>query len=545
MSREHALFVRLCALRTLVGKPAPRVGMSIAELEAALAEQPASAPADATNWPRDVGASGAVTDRTKERPMTMKVQARVAAGNEGDIASAYAQFLQGKAQNDARAGFEPLWLPDFLFDFRRSLVEWSLRMGRSALFEDCGMGKTAQLLTWSQNVVRHTNRPVLVLTPLAVGAQTVSEAEKFGVEARRSLDGKVHGAGVYVANYERLHHFNRDDFAGVVCDESGILKSFDGVTRKAVTEFMRPLPYRLLTTATAAPNDFIELGTSSEALGGLGHVDMLNRFFKNDSNTSDVGRKFGVGGGGGPAWRFKGHAEKPFWRWVASWARALRRPSDLGFEDGRFVLPPLTERTHVVRSIKPRDGMLFAMPAQGLAEQREERRRTLKERCERAASLVADTGRPAVCWAHLNDEADLLERLIPGAVQVSGADSDDMKEEKFEAFTRGQARVLVTKPSIGAWGMNWQHCAHTTTFASHSFEQDYQCIRRFWRFGQAREVVVDRIVSDGEDAVLANLRRKAEQADKMFAELIAHMRDGMGVERSGYGSAPVEVPSWL
>jgi hypothetical protein len=247
-----------------------------------------------------------------------------------------------------------------------------------------------------------------------------------------------------------------------------------------------------------------------------------------------------------PQWWFRGHAEKPFWRWVCSWARSLRKPSDLGFDDGKFRLPPLTEREHIVRASKPRDGMLFSVPAFGLAEEREERRRTLTERCEMAASLIIGTGRPAVAWAHLNDEGDLLEELIPGAIQVSGRDSDEAKEEKFNAFGAGQARVLVTKPIIGAWGLNWQHCAHMVTFAGHSFEQHYQCVRRFWRFGQTRPVVADHVVSDGEHRVLANLQRKADQADRMFSAITEHMREEMGISRlHRVFDKTEEVPGWL
>lgn len=453
-------------------------------------------------------------------------------------------FLTSKAQVDSDGGFEPEWLPSFLFDFQASLVEWAIRKGRAAIFADCGMGKTPMQLVWAENVVRHTNRPVLILTPLAVSGQTVTEAQKFGIDAVRS-SGLIDGARVYVTNYERLHHFDAADFAGLVCDESSILKSFDGTTRAAITEFMRTLPYRLLCTATAAPNDYVELGTSSEALGYLGHMDMLGRFFKNDMGHADTHRGWAAQGGGAPKWRFKGHAEEAFWRWTCSWARALRRPSDLGFEDGRFRLPPLTEREHTAASLQKREGMLFAVNAVGLAEQREERRRTLRERCDKAASLVTHTGQPAVCWAHLNEEADLLERIIPDAVQVSGRDSDEEKEAKFAAFASGQVRVLVTKPVIGAWGLNWQHCAHMTTFASHSFEQYYQSVRRFWRFGQEREVIVDHVVSEGEHGVLANLKRKAAAADVMFDSLVRHMRDGLHIERSrGYAKVE-EVPSWL
>ena len=297
----------------------------------------------------------------------------------------YSDFLTQKLHEGADHGFEPTFMPPQLFDFQQAMVEYAVRKGRAALFEDCGLGKTAQLLTWGQNVVEHTNRPVLVLTPLAVAGQTTREAEKFGIEAVRSSDGAMRGK-LIVTNYERLGAFNPADFAGVVCDESSILKSFDGARKAEITEFMRKVPYRLLDTATAAPNDYIELGTSSEALGYLGFMDMLNRFFKNDLNNSATRRHYGEA----PKWRFKGHAELPFWRWVCSWARALRKPSDLGFDDGPFILPELIERTHLVETDSRAPGMLFALPATTLPEQREEKKRTIRERCERVAELDAE-----------------------------------------------------------------------------------------------------------------------------------------------------------
>ena len=457
----------------------------------------------------------------------------------------YEAFLARKAQIEGDHGFAPRALPSSMFDFQHSMTEWALRKGRAALFEDCGLGKTVQELAWADQVVRHVNKPVLLLTPLAVGAQTVREAEKFGIDARRAEPGRVAEKTIYVTNYQRLHHFDPSDFAGVVGDESSILKSFDGSTKEAVTEFMRRIPFRLLATATAAPNDFIELGTSSEALGYLGHADMLGRFFRNDRDHASTGRAWAIQGGGGAKWRFKGHAEQPFWRWVCSWARALRRPSDLGFDDSAFSLPPLQRREHIVRAASPREGFLFSMPAVGLAEEREERKRTVRERCEMAAALVAKTGQPAVMWCHLNEEGDLLERITPDCVQVSGKDSDDEKEEKLLAFGSGSVRVLITKPVIGAWGLNWQHCAHMTSFASHSFEQDYQAVRRCWRFGQKCTVIADYIVSDGESRVLDNLNRKAEQAERMFAALTAHMQNALHIERGAHYPHTAEVPTWL
>lgn len=451
----------------------------------------------------------------------------------------YEEFLARKRQAGDQFGFRPTYLPDTLFDFQAALVEWAVRQGRAALFEACGLGKTLQELVWAENVRRHTGRPVLILTPLAVGHQVVSEGEKFGIECRRSADGTVYP--LTVTNYERLHHFSPGDFAGVVCDESSVLKSFDGVRRRQVTEFLRKLRYRLLGTATAAPNDYTELGTSSEALGYLGYVDMLNRWFKNEQGNCSTGRGY-LGSENG--WRFKGHAEEPFWRWVCSWARAIRKPSDLGFDDRRFTLPPLEILEHPVEARTTRPGSLFDLPAVGLQEQREERKRTLGERCERVAELVRHS-EPALVWCHLNAEGDLLERLIPEAVQVSGSDPDEAKEARLLAFARGEVRVLITKPRIGCFGLNLQHCAHQTYFPSDSYEQWHQAVRRSWRFGQQRPVRVDVVHSEGEAGVLANLQRKSEAADRMFERLVAHMHEALAVQNSYRPAAGVEVPKWL
>lgn len=453
----------------------------------------------------------------------------------------YAEFLLHKSQADDATGFEPIWMPDYLFGFQAHLTDWAIRMGRAALFEDCGLGKTVQELVWAENVVRHTNGNVLINTPLAVGPQMAEEAEKFGIEVHLARDGKVR-RGINIVNYERLHLFDPADFVGYVGDESSIIKSFGGVTRHQVTEFSRKLRYRLLATATAAPNDYIELGTSSEALGYLGHMDMLNRFFKNDLGNSSTGRGFL---GKENRWRFKGHAEQPFWRWVCSWARAIRKPSDIGFSDDGFVLPALEEVEHLVRANTRPEGMLFDLPAAGLQEQREEQRRTIRERCETVAELVNSTGEPALVWCHLNDEGDLLEDLIPDCVQVSGKQSDDDKEERLLGFAKGQARVLVTKPKIGAWGLNFQHCNHIATFPSHSFEQHYQGIRRCWRFGQKRPVRVDIVTTEGGQGVLANLQRKAAAADRMFAGLVSEMGAAMAIDRLVTMNNEIKVPTWL
>lgn len=454
----------------------------------------------------------------------------------------YGEFIDRKTHLGSMDGFEPLWVPDFLYDFQKYLLEWSVRKGRGAIFADCGLGKTPLYLVWAENVVRKTNGRVLIATPLSVSHQTVREGGKFGVECRRSNDGKPAGK-ITVTNYERLHLFNADDYVGVVADESSILKNFDGTRRGEITEFMKKRPYRLLCTATAAPNDYIELGTTSEALGELGFMDMLTRFFKNEQNTVDTKRHWNTTGGGAPKWRFKKHAERPFWQWVSSWARAIRKPSDFGYDDGPFILPPLIENQTMIENTKPLEGELFVRPAIGLAEQRDELRLTIEERCEKAAELVSKNG-VAVVWCHFNAEGDLLEKLIPDSVQVSGSDSDDKKEEYLNAFSDGNVRVLITKPKIAGFGLNWQHCNHMTFFPSHSFEQYYQSVRRCWRFGQTRPVTVDIITTGGGEAVLKNLQKKADAADRMFSELVTYMNDSLKIEKKLYDKE-MEVPSWL
>jgi len=477
--------------------------------------------------------------------------------------SDYLNFIHKKSQLNSMGGFEPLFMPDWLFDFQRSLVEWSVRKGRSEIGADCGLGKTPMQLVWAENVVRKTNKPVLILTPLAVARQTEREASKFGIEVTRSRDGQ-HRGGIVITNYDQLHHFDSTDFAGVVCDESSILKNVGGATRKRITRFMSKLNYRLLCTATAAPNDYVELGTSSEALGELSHSDMLRRFFQ---QLDDKGQKkeqkqqeqaeslmqadpnyfkklaYRIAQTIGQ-WRLKHHAIPHFWKWVASWLRACRKPSDLGFDDGKFQLPALTERDHIVKVDTPPPGMLFNMPAVGIGEEREERRRTMNERCEFVAELV-DHDRPAVVWCHMNEEADLLEELIPAAKQIAGRTPNDRKIELYDAFADGSLRVLIIKPKIGAWGLNWQHCNHVVTFASHSYEQYYQSVRRCWRFGQTRPVQVDVVATEGELRVIGNVRKKAERAEAMFAALVRNMNDAVKIERVNNYTNKTEVPTWL
>lgn len=453
----------------------------------------------------------------------------------------YPEFLERRRQLGGDHGFavDPDALHSALRDFQRTLVTWALRKGRAAIYSDCGTGKGVMALVWAANVHRQTGKPVLIVAPLAVTFQLAIEAEKFGVEAVVSRDGTL-PAGITITNYDRLHLFGPAGLGGLVCDESSAIKSFDAKRRALVTEFARLLPYRLLCTATAAPNDYVELGTSSEALSYLGYQDMLTRFFVNEQRSNKPRRHWR----GGEQWRFKGHAEEPFWRWVASWARAMRRPSDLGFSDEGFDLPPLSYRTHVVRAHRPRPGMLFELEAIGLREEREEIRHTLTERCERAAELLADA-QPGIAWCNLNDESALLARLIDGAVEVTGSDHPDAKEEALIAFSRGEVRVLVSKASIAGHGMNWQHCHRIAYFPSHSYESWYQAIRRCWRYGQAHPVTVDVVTTAGGARTLANLERKAKQADRMFDALVLHMRDALSIRRGDEYDRAVKLPPWL
>lgn len=471
----------------------------------------------------------------------------------------YKVFLNAKQHLSGDFGFEPLWMPDVAFPFQRDLTAWATNKGRAAIFADCGLGKTLIQLIWAENVSRKTGQRVLILTPLAVAQQTVNEAHKFGIVAARSKEGELEEQ-IVVTNYDRLHRFNPEDFAGVVCDESSILKHYTGATQKQVTRFMSKMRFRLLCTATAAPNDFVELGTSSEALGELTYSEMLKRFFR---QLDDKGQKkelkqqefaekaqqyyqklsFRVSQTIGQ-WRLKHHAREDFWRWVASWARSCRKPSDIGHDDTGYDLPRLIENVHVVDSKTPRDGWLFTVPAFGGQEEREERKHTLNERCELAAKL-ANHKKPVVVWCHTKAEGDLLEKIIPGARQVAGRTPNDEKEEIYEQFALGNCRVLVIKPKIGAWGLNWQHCNHVITFASHSYEQYYQSVRRCWRFGQDKPVTVDVIASEGESRVIANMQRKAAQADEMFSKLVLHMGDALSIKHKNTNTNKPTKPSWL
>lgn len=413
---------------------------------------------------------------------------------------------------------------DTLFPHQRHGVEFALRAGRAALFYDTGLGKTAMMLEWGRCVVEHENKPVLMLCPLAVAAQHKREAERLGIEATISRLGVLPASPqIVITNYERLEHFRPADFAGVILDESSILKSFTGKTTRKLIETFAAMPFRLAGSATPAPNDHTELGQHSEFLGTMDRQEMLTRWFVHDSmNTKD--------------WRLKGHAVRPFWDWVASWARCVAKPSDIGFDDTGFLLPPLDIRRHIVaadRSIDAgaeKDGQerLFRIPDRSATAIHKEKRLTVSARAEVVARLVADApaGEPILIWVDTDYEADAIHSLgIPGLKEVRGSHHVDRKEETLDAFSRGELRVLMTKPSIAGYGLNWQHCA-TTIFAgvSFSYESFYQAVRRFWRFGQKRPVTAHIVCADTELEIAAVVARKSGDHERMKVEMAAAMR---------------------
>lgn len=436
----------------------------------------------------------------------------------------YKEFLLSKQHNSIDYGITPVFTVDKMFDFQKYIVEYSVKKGRCAVFLDTGLGKTIIELAIARNYNISTNKPVLIITPLAVAFQFIKEANKFGIDdVEYSKTGK-YTKKIVICNYERLEHFNCNDFDCVILDESSILKNFDGAIKQQITSFLKKVKYRFLATATPSPNDYIELGTSSEALGYMGYMDMLSRFFKNNQNNvaklSQVSKARQ-----GEEWYLKPHAEVNFWRWVASWSISAKKPSDLGYSDDRYILPRLHENIHIVNNTKPLaiNGQLsmFNRPAVNFAEIKQEVRNTIEKRCEMAVNLsqVKDT---SVYWCNLNDESKTLSHMDIDAVEILGSMDIDKKEDILLNFSNGSIKKLITKSSITAFGLNWQHCSHTVFFPTFSYEQYYQSIRRFWRFGQNNEVYVDLVISDGQQRILDSLLIKKDKAIKMFENLIAN-----------------------
>ena len=459
----------------------------------------------------------------------------------------YQQFISTKLDYGTDNGFEPLWMPDFLFDYQEFLVNWIIERGRSALLTDCGTGKSPMELVWGQNVIEKTNKPVLLLTPVTVVPQMLEEAEKFGIKAEIGVtikDEKItynKGNHIHVSNYQKLHYFNRDDYSGVILDESSILKNMKGRTRVAITNFMKGRPYRLLATATAAPNDWFELLSSSEALGYFGAEDARSNFFKRanyNHRTYSAGMR---------EWELKGWAEKgPFWQWVASWAKAMRNPSDLGFSNDGFELPDLIEHEHLIEPNRPPKNMLMDIGAVGWTEEREVIKRTMSERCQKVADLIKKRGGITFVACHLNDEGIMLKKLIPNSIEIAGRHSDEQKIEAVQWFKHGteKDKVLISKPSIFGFGHNFQHCHHMTYFPDNSYEKYYQNYRRFLRFGQTKNVEIDWVYTTGGARMVNNLKQKAVDASRLFVELIKYMNDGLEIS-ANYEKEKVNLPKWI
>ena len=422
----------------------------------------------------------------------------------------YVEFLKKKETFDPATGLKNIpELNPMLFEFQRDIVRWGLKRGRAAIWADCGLGKGPMALEWAN----HVPGEVLIVAPLAVSRQFQREAAKFNVTIGIAKNKSEIKERITVTNYERLDGFDPSQFNGVVLDESSILKSHDGKTRTALIESFQKTPFRLCCTATPAPNDHMELANHAEFLGTMTRVEMLAMFFVHD-------------GGETSKWRLKGHAEGDFWRWLSSWAIMMRKPSDLGYSDDVFKLPEIKIHQHTVSVEKATNGFLFPIEANTLQERIGARRETTADRVKECAAIVNATDRPFLVWCNLNTESELLGRSIKGAVEIKGSDSPEEKEAAMIGFTEGRIRVLITKPSIAGFGMNWQHCADMAFVGlSDSYEQFYQAIRRCWRFGQKKSVNVHIITAETEGAVVANIRRKESDAVKMAERMVDHMKD--------------------
>ena len=428
----------------------------------------------------------------------------------------YKEFLNSKKHLLGEFGFEPNFIPDMAFDFQREIITRACKKGRMAVFADTGLGKTLIQISLAQNIVNHTKGKVLILTPLAVAFQFILEAEKLGVtDIEYSKDG-THTKSIVICNYERLHYFNKEDFKGVVLDESSILKNFQGKIKTQITSFVKKIPYRFLSTATPSPNDFIELGTSSEVLGYMGYMDMLSKFFKNNQNSVDSGNR-----NIGEKFYLKPHAEKDFFSWVNQWAIMVKMPSDLGFSDDRYKLPDLILKKHVVKneSTVNVDGQIqmFNIVAKSFHEIRHEQKETINERCIRAVEL--SKGKTSVYWVNLNNESKLIKQLDPEAVEIIGSMSIEKKEDVLQRFAQGKIKRIITKAKMTGMGLNWQHCNHSVFFPTYSYEQYYQAVRRFWRFGQKNNVTIDMVISDGQTRVLEALQQKTQKAIELHKNL--------------------------
>lgn len=460
--------------------------------------------------------------------------------------SDYQKFIESKRRKLQPMGFDvpEESLNGCLFDWQRRTVHWALRRGRAALFEECGLGKTLQQLAWAEQVVRKTNRPVVLHCPVGVRSQTLREAEKFaiGVDVRIANDATQVCSGINLVNYEKLHHFDTSVFAGVVLDESSILKNYVGKVKRQLIEGYRHTPYRLACTATPSPNDHVELGTHAEFLGICEREDMLSKYFVHD-------------GGDTSKWRLRGHARQHFWEWVASWAVCISKPSDVGGDDSGYDLPPLHVERHFVDVDEQQapEGFLFNTSGLSATTIHQEKRLTCDARADRVAELVGQQGGFVVVWCDTNYEADALLDRIDGAIEVRGSHSERAKEQALQSFSDGDCKRLITKPSVAGFGMNWQHCNHQV-FAglSYSFEAYYQAVRRCWRFGQERAVNVDIVLAETESALQSAVASKESDhrlmQDEMAIAMQTATRRELGIDKGKAVYEPrrsVTLPAFL
>jgi len=454
----------------------------------------------------------------------------------------YSEFLKKKLITTLPTGFDcdELVLPDALYDYQKDLVRWACKRGKSALFTMTGTGKTAMQVSWAQQVHKFTGGNVLILAPLAVAKQTVHEAEKFGIHVHYCRHDVDICKGINITNYEMLHHFDDCEFQGIVLDESSILKSFTGRTRSQIIERSRLIPYKLACTATPAPNDYMELGNHAEFLGVMSYTEMLATFFVHD-------------GGETAKWRLKGHAQVKFFEWMASWGVFLSKPSDLGYSDEGFELPPLNTFQHIVES-EAAEGALFAFEAHGLQERQAARRESIGRRAEKCAEIVNNSAKPFLIWCDLNAEADELKRLLPTAKEIRGSDKDEYKERTMLEFAAGKIDILISKPSICGMGLNFQACCNTAYVGlSDSFESIFQSTRRFWRHGQTKPVNRHLIISEAEGSVLSNVNRKESDFMAMINEMVQHTQrisidniKQLHSEKIEYhAKTEIIIPSWI
>lgn len=432
----------------------------------------------------------------------------------------YNDFINSKRQSLSDGGFFPNWIPDSAFDFQREIIVRATKRGRCGLFLDTGLGKTMIQLSIAKNVVETFNKRVLILTPLAVAFQFLQEADRIGIDdIEQSKDGKF-TKKIIVANYERLHFFNANDFECVMLDESSILKNFNGSTKNEIISFMKKVKYRFLSTATPSPNDFIELGNSSEALGHMGYMDMLSKFFKSNQNSIDINNR-----NIGEKFYLKPHAENDFFSWINQWAYMIKKPSDIGFSDDNYKLPELILNNITVKNddILCINGQisLFSLPAKTMSEVRLEQKQTTSKRCERAVELA--NGKTSVFWCNTNDESKLISQLDNDAVEIIGSMSIEKKEEILIAFAKGDIERIITKASMTSMGLNWQHCNHSVFFPTWSYEQYYQAIRRFWRFGQKRSVTIDIVASEGQERVIDAIQQKTKKAKELYESIVKNV----------------------